>query len=339
MTRDHVGPAALAAGLAVGRLPARGPAAAGTVFRSGASAFGGVIRPLFAALLALAASHAAPVLAQDESAAGDETAVTPAETVDSEDPDTEEAPEVTPPALVPTVPVAGGKYRTMLRPGFWAAWSATRFRKSPGPAVVSLEESQRTNDVLPLFPLEVLLRAENHEFRFRYLWWSYESSGALAGDFGIVPPGPFNSELDTDVLGCDFLYRIIDRTSFDLYLTMGCDIFVTRMDLTSGPARDSIEETVPIVTVGAGLRINFRDDMSIYASISALSYAQLLGVKDTFFDVNDTYRNVEVCLLFEPSERLNWGVGWKHYEVAFQSADLLVAQELKGPCVWVRLWF
>jgi len=320
------------------------PAAAPTVFRSGASAFGGVVRPLCAALFALAASQSALVLAQDESAAVDETAVAPAETVDAEDLDTEpldteEAPEVTPPAIITTGPPAGWKYKAMLRPGFWAAWSDTRFRKSPGAASVSLEESQRTNDVLPLFPFEVFLRAETHEFRFRFLWWSYESTGALAGDFGIVPAGPFKSELDTDVLGVDFLYRIIDHPSFDLYLTMGADAFITKMDLTSGPVRDSIEETVPIVTVGAGVRVNIRDEISIYASSTALSYAQLVGMDETFFDVNDTYRNVEISLLFEPSEKLNWGVGWKHYEVAFRDSDLLVAQELKGPCIWARLRF
>ncbi|MHC4202215.1 MAG: hypothetical protein ACYSU0_19665 [Planctomycetota bacterium] len=314
-------------------------AAAGTVFRSGASALGGVVRPLFAALFALAASHAVPALAQDESEPGDETTVAPAETVDPGPPDTEEVPEVIPPAIITTEPAAGWKYKAMLRPGFWTAWSDTRFRKSPGAAVVSLEESQRSNDVLPLFPLEVFLRAENHEFRFRFLWWSYESSGVLTGDFGIVPPGPVTGELDTDVLGFDFLYRIVDHSSFDLYLTMGADAFITRMDLSNGPVRDSIEETVPIVTVGAGFRVNIRDDISIYASSSALSYAQLIGMDETFFDVNDTYRNVEISLLFEPSEKLNWGVGWKHYEVAFRNSDLFVAQDLKGPCVWARLRF
>ena len=205
--------------------------------------------------------------------------------------------------------------------------------------MVSLEEKERSNDVLPLVPLEVFLRAENHEFRFRFLWWSYETSGVLTGDFGIVPPGPVTGELDTDILGFDFLYRIIDRAGFDLYLTMGADAFITRMDLSNGPVRDSIEETVPIVTVGAGCRVNIRDEMSIYASSSALSYAQLVGMDETFFDVNDTYRNVEISLLFEPSEKLNWGVGWKHYEVGFQNSDLLAAQELKGPCVWARLRF
>jgi hypothetical protein len=307
--------------------------------RPGAGASGGRARLLPAVLLIFAAGYGLPASAEDRPDAGNEVPVSPLGAEDFETIEATGAPEIIFPSLEHAGPPLGRTYTAMLRPGFWAAWSDTRLWKWPGTAVVALEESERTNDVIPLFPIEVFLRGENSEFRFRYFWWDYPSSGTLTEDFGIVPAGPFEAELDTNILGIDFLYRIIDYTGFDLFLATGVDVFDTRVDINSGLVRDSIEETVPIVTVGVGLRISVRDNVSIFASSSALSYSQLLGVDETFFAVNDMYKNIEVSLVFEPSENFNWGVGWKHYEVGFENDTLLFAQELKGPYAWLRLRF
>lgn len=264
----------------------------------------------------------------------------PAETPEAADPETGETPEVD---LTTTEPAAPERYKVRVRPAFWLAWSSSSFWKAglPGARVVSPEDDLGGRDVHVVLPLEVLARTENNEFRFRYLWWNSEASSQFTGDFGNL--SFLNQEatatLGTHVIGVDFLHRVVDHINFDLYITVGGDLFITKMELSGAPGTESIEETVPILTVGLGVRFPLNIDWSVYASSSALSYSQLLGMDEAFFDVKDVYRNIEVSVIRHVSDKFSWGAGWKHYEVGFKNTTLDASHEMKGPCIWASLQF
>jgi hypothetical protein len=169
------------------------------------------------------------------------------------------------------------------------------------------------------------------------MFWNETASSNFSGDFGntdfALSPN-VEADLNTDVLGADFLYRIVDHDAFDLFFSTGVDLFSTELVLSGASGTETLAETIPIITVGLGLRVRLRDDLSFSISSAALSYSQLLGMDEEFFGVKDTYRNIELSMQWDLYDDSSWGVAWKHYEVGFRSSRLSISQELKGVSVW-----
>ncbi|MHC5054116.1 MAG: hypothetical protein ACYTKD_05290 [Planctomycetota bacterium] len=247
-------------------------------------------------------------------------------------------PDMVPVTPEPIGPFVDEGYKVMVRPAFWLAVMDTSFRKGPDwtGATFSLEDDFDASSFQVVFPLEVCARTTDMEFRFRYMFWNESATRGFTGDFGNASfsAEPVEVDLDTDVFGVDFLYRIVDRDAFDLFFSTGADLFSTEMSLSGASGSDSIDETVPIITVGLGLRVRLKDELNLYVSSAALSYSQLLGMDEEFFGVNDTYRNIEVSLQWDLFNDASWGVAYKHYEVGFDSPRLTASQDLKGVSVW-----
>jgi len=247
-------------------------------------------------------------------------------------------PDIIPVTPEPIGPVVEEGYKLMVRPAFWIGWLDTSFKKTPGASTVSLEGTFDASKFQAVFPIEVCARTDAAEFRFRYMFWNETASRYLSGtwDFGNASftNESVEADLNTDVLGIDMLYRILDRDSFDLFISTGADLVSTEFSLSGAGGVDSIDETLPIITVGLGLRFRLNDDLSFSLSSSALSYSQLLGLDEEFFGVNDTYRNIELSLQWDLYNDANWGVAYKQYDVGFQSARLSASQSLKGVAVW-----
>jgi len=245
-------------------------------------------------------------------------------------------PTMVPVTPEPIGPVACKSYKLMVRPGFWLGWLNTSFKKTPGAATVSLEDTFDASKFQVVFPIEVCARTDSSEFRFRYMFWNETSANSFGGGFGSIPlaVGSYEADLNTDILGVDMLYRILDRKSFDLFVSTGADLVSTEFSVGGAGGTDAIDETVPIITVGLGLRFRLKDNLSLSVSSSALSYSQLLGLDEEFFGVKDTYRNVELSLQWDLYNDANWGMAYKQYDVGFESARLSVSQSLKGFAVW-----
>jgi hypothetical protein len=252
----------------------------------------------------------------------------------------------------PADPGPGRTYSAVLRPTFWLAWSQLEFGKAPGTTVVTLDDHTQIGNVRVLLPLELLARTENQEFRFKFMHWdregSTEASVADPISFGgkTFTIGDVDATLNTDVFGFDFLQRIVgsDISIFEFYLMAGTDLFSTHMELSGDTGNVAINQLVPILTVGMGLRFLIREDISFYAATSALSYSQLLAIEDAYFDVRDTFRSVDVAVRWELSPKLSWGAGWKHYAVGFTHKDypnegVLVFEEMTGPTAWLNWRF
>ena len=201
---------------------------------------------------------------------------------------------------------------------------------------MSLEDDFGAGRFRVAFPLEVCARARDREFRVRYLFWNESASRVFTGSFGdaTFTAESVEASVDTDALGIDFLYRIVDRDAFDLFFSTGVDLFATEVALRGASGADAIRETVPILTVGLGLRVRLKDDLNLYVSNSALSYSQLLGMDEEFFGVKDIYRNLEISMQWDLYGGAAWGVAWKHYEVDFASSRLSASQGLEGVAVW-----
>jgi len=245
-------------------------------------------------------------------------------------------PDIIPVTPEPVGPVVEEGYKLMVRPAFWLGWLDTSFKKTPGATTVSLEDTFDASRFQAVFPVEVCARTDSAEFRFRYMFWNETAAHNFGGGFGNIPlvAGSYEADLNTDILGVDMLYRILDRDSFDLFFSTGADLVSTEFSLSGAGSVDSIDETVPIITVGLGLRVRLKDDLSLSLSSSALSYSQLLGMDEEFFGVNDTYRNIEMSLQWDLYNDANWGVSYKQYDVGFESTRLSVSQSLKGVAVW-----
>jgi hypothetical protein len=248
-------------------------------------------------------------------------------------------PDMVPVTPEPVGPVIDAGYKLMVRPGIWLGVLNTSFRNGP-PATaskVSLEDTFGASRLQVVFPLEVCARTKDAEFRFRYMFWNETASRVVAGplNFGASSfSGSTEATLNTDVLGADFLYRIVARDAFDLYFSTGADLVSTEITLSDASSTESIDEIVPVITVGLGLRVRLKEDLSLSVSSAALSYSQLLGMDEEFFGVNDTYRDIEISLQWNRFDDSSWGIAWKHYEVGFDSDRLLATQELKGVAVW-----
>jgi len=246
-------------------------------------------------------------------------------------------PDIIPVTPEPVGPVVDEGYKLMVRPALWLGILNTSFSKAPGAAHVSLEDTFDASKFQAVFPIEICARTDAAEFRFRYMFWNEKATHGFTGDFGSIPAGPavpYEAKLNTDVLGIDMLYRILDRDSFDLFISTGADLVSTEFSLSGAGGADSIDETIPIITVGLGLRFRLKEDISFSLSSSALSYSQLLGLDEEFFGVKDTYRNIELSLQWDLYNDANWGVGYKQYDVGFQSSRLSTSQSLKGVAVW-----
>ena len=251
------------------------------------------------------------------------------------------ATDIVPMTPEPILPDYDPGYKMMVRPALWLGLLNTSFSKAPGAARVTLEDTFDANRFQVVLPLEICARTEALEIRARYMFWNESATRVFTGDFGnaTFAAEPVEAKLNTDVIGGDILYRIVDRDAFDLFFSTGVDLFSTEMSLSGASGADSIDETVPIVTVGLGLRVRIRNDVSLYVSNAALSYSQLLGMDEEFFGVKDTYRNIEVSLQWDRYDDTSWGLAWKHYEVGFSSSRLTAAQELKGVAVWYNRRF
>jgi hypothetical protein len=64
-----------------------------------------------------------------------------------------------------------------------------------------------------------------------------------------------------------------------------------------------------------------------------------LGLDEEFFGVNDVYRDAEMALMWEKSERLDLGAGWRWYVAGFESPRLKAYQAMQGIVGWLRFKF
>jgi hypothetical protein len=252
------------------------------------------------------------------------------------------------PVEVGEPPAGEESYRAIFQPIFWIAWSDHGFRKGAGGTFFDLESAFGADTVRPQLPLHFLLRTASQEIRGTFLWWRRDGVRLLSGGNTIDFDGlTYSSErvsadLGVYAFGLDFLQRVAgsDLGRYEFYLTAGGDLLITDLKL-SGTVLGSgqLREVVPILTVGLGLRFFIREGVSFSATSSALSYAQLLQLDNTFFDVEDTYRNIEVSFRWDRSARFSWGAGWKHYEVGFADDTLSAHHRLTGPSVWMSVRF
>ncbi len=235
----------------------------------------------------------------------------------------------------------------LLRTSFWLPWASSKFRKGGGASEFSLEDDFGSSQIKALLPLEGYIRTESQEFRLRYVWWTSKGSQTLGAadtlDFGLVS---FTAEqvtaaLATQSLGLDFVQRILETNLLDLYIAAGADIFHASLELSGATGSDTLTEWIPILTVGLGVRFKIREDLSVSITNSALSYSQLLGLKEEFFGMNDVYRNFELSLLWDKAEKLDLGVSWRWYRVGVTSTldPMEVDQELNGLSCWARFKF
>ena len=261
-----------------------------------------------------------------------------------------------PPVLIPPVePVEmiqaePGRHRGMFRLSLWVARSSSKFWKKPPIASAdsfSMEGDFGSFPLKLLLPLEGSIRTETQEFRLRYLGWTSKGAQTVSGadlDFGtatFVDGDRVSATLGTHALGLDFVQRILEKPFFDLYISAGGDLFYTSLALSGAGKSDTLSETIPILTVGLGIRFKVLEDVSASISKSALSYSQLLGLDEEFFGMNDVYQNFEFSVLWERTDWLDLGASWRLYEVSFKSAEdrLEARQKVDGLSVWARLKF
>jgi hypothetical protein len=258
-----------------------------------------------------------------------------------------------PPVLIPPVePVEmiraePDRHRGMFRPSLWVAWSSSKFWKTSSADKFSMENDFGSFPFKLLLPLEGCIRTDSQEFRLRYLGWTGKGARTVSGTpfvFGTAtfdPGDRVSATLGTHSLGLDFVQRILEKPFFSLYISAGGDLFYTSLGLSGAGKSDTLAETIPILTVGLGIRFKVLEDVSASISKSALSYSQLLGLDEEFFGMNDVYQNFELSVLWERMDWLDLGASWRLYEVSFKSADgrLEARQKVDGLSAWVRLKF
>ena len=320
--------------------------------------------PIVSLVLGLALSLCVPARAQEAEPA-----------VPSEEPSGEEQPQATPvPPPPPNVPAdgimpvppgvvidapetpditdtidipadeprrKGAGYNALIRPMLWLAFNEHKFWLTGG-NTVGLESTLNADEISLQLPLEIQIRTSTQEYRARLLWWSRDGGTGSPLSFGSVNhTAGASAHLGVTVVGGDFLQRVAgnDLTRFEFYLTAGGDLFFTDFELDSADGSQAIDEFVPILTVGMGLRFQLSEGLYLYAASSALSYSQLLRMSETFFDVEDTYQSMEFSLRWDKSDRFSWGVGYKHYVVGFEDNSLSAYHQLSGPSAWLVLRF
>jgi len=237
----------------------------------------------------------------------------------------------------------------VFRPAVWIPISRTVFRKGVGGTVFSLEDDKHpfldARGIHLLFPVEAMFRSDSKEFKIRYVHWENYTTNGLSGgppllNFGGVDfSGRVSARLQTDVLGLDFHQNLWNSPSMGLYLMAGGDLFSTNLELSGSAGSKSLREALPILTVGLGLRFKVKRTADVTMSSSALSYSQLLGMRERFFGADDVYRNAEISVEWEFRPRLHLGAGWKHYEVSFQDEAAKASQEYRGRVFWALCRF
>ncbi len=302
---------------------------------------GGRAHALLAAAFLLA-GFLAGARAEEEAVGGVETEAAGTELFDPE-------PEVGLPLDEPVemIEAEPERHRMLLRTSLWLPYSTSEFRYGAGATEFSLEDDFGSSQVKVLLPLEGYIRTESQEFRLRYVWWTSKGSKTLGGadtlDFGSesFTAEKVTAALATQSLGLDFVQRILESNLLDLYIAAGADILHTSLELSAASGSDTLTETIPILTVGLGLRFKIREDLSVSITNSALSYSQLLGLKEEFFGMNDVYRNFELSLLWDKAEKLDLGVSWRWYRVDVISTEdpMEANQEMNGLSCWARFKF
>lgn len=238
-------------------------------------------------------------------------------------------------------------FRAYVRPVTWLGFSACQFRKDGGTpgTTFSLEETFGTGIFHFLPFVEGLIRTGEREFRIKYMWWRSSGSKTLGGNlnFGsasFLGGDNVSADLGTSIWSVAYVQPIYRNRSFEFQFNAAAEVLNTELVL-SNPVRgsDRIKELIPVFTVGLEVSFRLMESWWVNFSSTALSYSQLFGLKERFFNVEDEFRNVEFGAYYRYREKLDLGFGWRYHKVAFDNQELLASQMMRGFLFWMRYLF